>query len=84
MARCLRVISSFTPTSNGFLKLVTNVVMHAFLDEVKKGKGHPDNILVSWDVSVYEVSQEVAVASLFLSLKDPGHGFLILLGAGWG
>ena len=49
--------------------------MHAF-------KGHPDNILVSWDVSVYEVSQEVAVASLFSSLKDPGHGFLIVLGVG--
>ena len=44
-----------------------------FLNEVKKGKWHPANILVSWDVCVYEIGQEVAVAPLFLFLKDPGH-----------
>ena len=43
------------------------------LDEVDKGRGHPDKILVPWDVCVYEVRQEVAVKSLFLSLGDPGH-----------
>ena len=34
-----------------------------------------------------EVSQEVAVTSFFLSLKNPGHGFcgfLLLLWIGWG
>ena len=59
--------------------------VNAFLDDVKKGRWQPDNILVFWDVCVYEVGQEVAVASLFLSLKDPGHDqglgdFLLLLG----
>ena len=63
-------------------------MVNAILDEVDKGRWHPDKILVSWDVSVYEVCQEVAVESLFLSLKDPGMtqglgGFLLLLGAGW-
>ena len=47
--------------------------MYAFFDEVKKGRWHAGKILVSWDVCVYEVSQAVAVASFFLSLKDPGH-----------
>ena len=44
-----------------------------FLDEVKKGRWHPDKILISWDVCVYEVGKEVALASPFLSLKDPRH-----------
>ena len=52
-----------------FLDLIVNT----FLDEVKKGMGHPDIIYVPWDVCVYKIRQEVAVASLFLSLKDPGH-----------
>ena len=38
---------------------------------------------------MYQVSQEVAVASLYLPLEDPRHdpgafGLLLLLGAGWG
>ena len=49
-------------------------MVYAFFDEFKKGRWQPDKILVSWDVSVYLVSQEVAVASFFLSLKDPGYG----------
>ena len=76
MARCLSVIASFSPTSNGFLKLVTDFFMWRYMHSSmrsEKAGGHPDKILVSWDVSVYEVSQEVPVASLFLSLKDPGH-----------
>ena len=36
-------------------------------------------ILVARDVCVYEVSQEVVVASLFLPLKNPGHDS----GVGW-
>ena len=40
-----------------------DAVMNAFCDEVKKGTGHPDKILVPWDVCVYEVGQEVAVVS---------------------
>ena len=50
-----------------------DAVVNAFFNEVKKGWGHTDKILVAWDVSLYEVGQEVAVASLFLSLKHPGH-----------
>ena len=46
--------------------------MYAFLNEVKKD-GHPHTILVSWGVCVYDFGHEVAVASLFLSLEDPGH-----------
>ena len=57
-------------------KLVVNV----FLYEVKKGRWHPDKILVPWDVCVNEVCQEVAVAFLVLSLEyaehDPGIGWL--------
>ena len=55
------------------------MVVYAFFDEVKKGRWHPNKILVSSDVGVYQVGQEVAVASFFLSLKDPGHG----PGVGW-
>ena len=60
-----------------------------FLDELKKGMGHPDKIVVSWDICVFEVGQEVAVASVFLSMKTPGHdsgvGWLSSsLGDGWG
>ena len=40
---------------------------------VKNFSWHPDKILVTWDICLCNVSQEVAVASLFLSLKDPGH-----------
>ena len=47
--------------------------MYEFFDEVKIGRWHPEKILVSWDVSVYYVSQEVAVASFFLSLMYPRH-----------
>ena len=59
-----------------------------FFDEVKKARWHPDKILVSWDVGLYEFGQEVVVESFFLSLKDPGHDpgvwwFFLLLGAGW-
>ena len=50
--------------------LLPEVVVNVFLDEVEKGRWHHDKILVSWDVCVYVV-QEVAVASLILSLKDP-------------
>ena len=39
----------------------------------EKGRGHPDNILVLWDVCVYEVGQKVVVASFSLSFHDPGH-----------
>ena len=42
-----------------------------FFDEVKKGSWHPDKILVSWNVGVYEIDQEVAVASF--SFKNQGH-----------
>ena len=48
-------------------------MVYPFFDEVKKGRWHPDKIPVSWDVGVYEDGQEVAVVSLFLSLKDLGH-----------
>ena len=44
-----------------------------FFDKVKKGRWQPDKILISWDVGVYEVRQEIALTSLFLSLKYPGH-----------
>ena len=70
MVRCLRVIASFIPNSSGFLKLVTDFLMQRFIDDIKKGRGDPDKTLVSWDVGEYKVGQEVAVASLFLSLKD--------------
>ena len=43
------------------------------LDQVKKGRWHPNKILVPWDVGVNEVNQEVAVAFLFLSLKVQLH-----------
>ena len=46
--------------------------MYAFFDEVKKCRGCPGKILVSWDVCVYDIGQVVAVALFFLSLKDPG------------
>ena len=48
-------------------------VVYVFLNEVEIGMWHPDKILVSWYVGVYEVGQAVAVASCILSLKDPGH-----------
>ena len=56
-----------------------------FLDQKKRGRGHPHKILVPWDVGVYEVGQGGAVASLFSYFKDPGHdpglgGCLLLLG----
>ena len=58
--------------------------MNAFLE---CGRWHPDKILVSWDVCVSEVSQEVTVESFFLSLKDPGHdavvGWLSSSPGGW-
>ena len=62
---------------------------YVFFNEVKKGRWHPDKILVSWDVSVYYVGQKVALASFLLSLKHPGHdpgvgAFLLRLGAGLG
>ena len=45
-----------------------------------KKAGISGNILVFWDVSLYEFGQEVVVASLVLSLKyplhDPGDGRL--------
>ena len=47
--------------------------MYEFFDEVKKEGG----ILTKFwfpGMLVYEVGHEVAVVSLFLSLKDPGHG----------
>ena len=39
-----------------------DAVVNAFLDEIKD-RWHPDKIVVSWDVCVYEVGQEVALAS---------------------
>ena len=47
-------------------------MVYAILDEEKR-QVYPDKTLVSWNVSVYQVDQEVAVASFFLSLKDLGH-----------
>ena len=41
-----------------------DVVVNVFLNEIKKGRWHPD---------MYEVGQEVDVATLFLSLKDSIH-----------
>ena len=55
-------------------------MMYAFFDD-------PDNILVYWDVCVYEASQEVAIASFFFSLKESEHRsgrFLLFLAVGWG
>ena len=47
-----------------------DVMVNVFLVEVKKAGGIRAKILVSWDVCMYEVGQEVTVASLLLSLKD--------------
>ena len=46
-------------------------MVSAFLDEIKKGREYSNKILVP-GMSVNEVGQEVALASLFLSLKNPG------------
>ena len=60
--------------------------MNVFLNEVKKAGG----ILIKFwypGMSVYEIDQEVAVAPLILSLKDPGHdpwvGWLSSSPGGW-
>ena len=49
------------------------MLVYAFFDEVEKGSWQLHQFLVSWDACVYVVGQEVVVASLFLSLKYPGH-----------
>ena len=36
VAKCLSIITSFNPTSKGFLELVTDVMVYALLNEVKK------------------------------------------------
>ena len=51
-----------------------------FLNEIKKADGILTKFWYpSWDVCVYEVGLEVAVASLFLSSKNSGHD----PGVGW-
>ena len=49
----------------------------------KKARGIVKKILVPWDVDVHEVSQEVAVASFFLSLKGLTQWLGFLPGDGW-
>ena len=65
--------------SCGFLILVTDFLMQWLMHSSMRSKkqGHPDKILVPWDV--YEVDQEFAVESLLLSVEDPGHD----PGIGW-
>ena len=75
----LQCVSVLLPDSIQLLMASKNsdfllaVVVYAFFNEVKNYRGDPDKILVTWDISLYSVSQEVPAASLFLSLKDPVH-----------
>ena len=74
MSRCLSV-ASLNPTSNGLLKLLTDFLMQCCMrssfSSVKKGRWHPNKILVSCQCVL---SQPEGCCKIRLSsLKDPGH-----------
>ena len=62
--------------------------MYVFFKEVKNCRRHPGKILVSCDISLYQVSQDIVTASFPFSSKDPWHDSWVLrvldLGGGGG
>ena len=60
-------------------------MVHVFFNEVKNCSWHPGKILETWNICLYSVSQEVALASFSCLLIIQGMtqgfcGFFLLLG----
>ena len=83
VARCLSVITSFNPTSKGFLKMVTSFLTWWCMHSSIRSKTAEISQQNSSNLSVYLVDQEVVNASFTFSLKDPGQGLWLSSSAGW-